>query len=309
MNESQASPNNLLDTTDCLEAVGVFKGWKNFLFIIVLVCLLLLQVSFLLVDAGCIEIDQQAVGGVPVLTVDIIAPDQEPMEIIEEDAQEAVETIEEPAIEPDESVEEITEPKQAVEPEEIAVPEEAVEPEEDSEPEEVVDPNEADEPNQPDEDVAKAAGQNLQRAIAWPPTEFLSGITFEFLSWVIRVANAVLILTATLYCLSMLFSLKVSMLGRLGGINHISRAFFLSLLMLILLLPWQRIFGGMVPGAIYTPEELVEWCSSEAGDVLDKVIYYLRFSGYWLLIVLLLILSQIRSIRWGKAILRRLEII
>ena len=309
MNESQASPNNLLDTTDCLEAVGVFKGWKNFLFIIVLVCLLLLQASFLLVDAGCIEIDQQTVGGEPVVTVDIIAPDQEPMEIIEEDVQEAVEPIEEPAVEPDEPVEEITEPEQAVEPEEIAVPEEAVEPEEDSEPEGVVDPNEADEPNQPDEDVAKAAGQNLQRAITWPPTEFLSGITFEFLSWVIRVANAVLILTATLYCLSMLFSLKVSMLGRLGGINHISRAFFLSLLMLILLLPWQRIFGGMVPGAIYTPEELVEWCSAEAGDVLDKVIYYLRFSGYWLLILLLLILSQIRSIRWGKAILRRLEII
>jgi hypothetical protein len=309
MNESQASPNNLLDTTDCLEAVGVFKGWKNFLFIIVLVCLLLLQASFLLVDTGCIEIDQQAVGGEPVMTVDIIAPGQEQMEIIEEDVQEAVESIEEPAVEPDEPVEEITEPEPAVEPEEIAVPEEAVEPEEDSEPEEVVEPSETDEPNQPVEEVSKAAGQNLQRAIAWPPTEFLSGITFEFLSWVIQVANAVLILTATLYCLSMLFSLKVSMLGRLGGINHISRAFFLSLLMLILLLPWQRIFGDMIPGAIYTPEELVEWCSAEAGDVLDKVIYYLRFSGYWLLIVLLLILSQIRSIRWGKAILRRLEII
>ena len=107
----------------------------------------------------------------------------------------------------------------------------------------------------------------------------------------------------------MLFSLKVSMLGRLGGINHISRAFFLSLLMLILLLPWQRIFGGMVPGAIFTPEELAQWSCAEAGDIFDRVIYYLRFSGYWLLVLLLLILSQIRSIRWGKAILRRLEII
>jgi hypothetical protein len=79
--------------------------------------------------------------------------------------------------------------------------------------------------------------------------------------------------------------------------------------MLILLLPWQRIFGGIVPGAIFTPEELVKWSSTEAGDIFDTVIYYLRFSGYWLLVLLLLILSQIRSIRWGKAILRRLEII
>ena len=320
MNESQSSPNNLLDTTDCLEAVGVFKGWKNFLFVIVLLCLLLLQASFLLVDLGCIEIDQQAVGGEPAVTIDITTPDQEPMEIIEGDLQEAVEPVEEPVIKPDEPVEpvepeEVAEPEQAVEPEETnepekaAEPEEVNEPEEMDEPEEAVEPNETDEPNEPAEEVSKAVGHNLQRAVVWPPTEFLSGITFEFLSWIIRVANAVLILTASLYCLSMLFSLKVSMLGRLGGINHISRAFFLSLLMLILLLPWQRIFGGMVPGAIFTPEELVKWSSTEAGDVLDKVIYYLRFSGYWLLVLLLLILSQIRSVRWGKAILRRLEII
>lgn len=308
MNESQTSPNNLLDTTDCLEAVGVFKGWKNFLFVIVLLCLLLLQASFLLVDMGCIEIDQQAVGGEPVVMSYVIEVDEESAEPVTEEPQEITEPMQESAVE-------TAEPVEAVEPEEVTEPEQAVEPEEVNEPEEMdeleeaVEPNEADEPNQPAEEISKAIGHNLQRAIAWPPTEFLSGITFEYLSWVIRIANAVLILTASLYCLSMLFSLKVSMLGRLGGINHISRAFFLSLLMLILLLPWQRIFGAMVPGAIFTPEELLQWSSAEASDVLDKVIYYLRFSGYWLLVLLLLILSQIRSIRWGKAILRRLEII
>jgi len=265
MNENQTGPNNLLDTTDCLEAVGVFKGWKNFLFVIVLLCLLLLQASFLLVDMGCIKMDDQAGGSEP-----------------------AAETVK---------------PVEAIKPEAVAEPEKV------NKPEEVVEPNETDEPNQPDEKISKAAGHNLQRAVAWPSMEFLSGITFEYLSWVIRVVNAVLILTASLYCLSMLFSLKISMIGRLGGINHISRAFFLSLLMLILLLPWQRIFGGIVPGAIFTPEELAKWSCSQTSDVLDRVIYYLRFSGYWLLVLLLLILSQIRSVRWGKAILRRLEII
>ena len=320
MNESQASPNNLLDTTDCLEAVGVFKGWKNFLFVIVFLCLLLLQASFLLVDTGCIKIDDQAVGSEPAVTSDVTDLDEGHAEPVSEDVQEIIEPMPELAVEPNEPVEavvpeevaepeEIAVPEEAVEPEEIAEPEEAAEPEEVTEMEEAVEPNEAAEPNQPAEPISKAAEHKLQRAIAWPPVEFLSGITFEYLSWVIRIVNAVLILTATLYCLSMLFSLKVSMLGRLGGINHISRAFFLSLLMLVLLLPWQRIFGGMVPGAIYTPEELVKWYSAEATDIFDTVIYYLRFSGYWLLVLLLLILSQIRSIRWGKAILRRLEII
>ena len=290
MNENQAGPNNLMDTTDCLEAVGVFKGWKNFLFVIILLCLLLLQASFWLVDTGYIEIDQQALGAEPAVMSDVAGADEENAEPVKEEIEEIAEPVPESMAEEGKAVEE-------------------AQPEEMDEPEETAEPNEADEPNQPPEEISKAVGHNLHLALAWPPTDFLSSITFENLSWVVRIANAVLILTASLYCLSMLFSLKISMLGRLGGINHISRAFFLSLLMLILLLPWQRIFGSMVPGAIFTPEELVEWTSTEPGDVLDRVIYYLRFSGYWLLILLLLILSQIRSVRWGKAILRRLEII
>jgi hypothetical protein len=311
MNENQASQNSLLDTTDCLEAVGVFKGWKNFLFVIVLLCLLLLQASFLLVDTGCIKIDDQAGISEPAVTSGLTDLDKEHAEPVSVDVQAIIEPMQESAVEANKPVEVVV-PKEAAKPEQAVEPEKAVEPEEVNEPEEAVEPNEpneATEPNQPAEEVSEAAEHKLQRAIAWPPMEFLSGITFEYLSWVIRIANAVLILTATLYCLSMLFSLKVSMLGRLGGINHISRAFFLSLLMLILLLPWQRIFGGMVPGAIFTPEELVQWSSAKAGDVFNTVIYYLRFSGYWLLVLLLLILSQIRSVRWGKAILRRLEII
>jgi len=302
MNENQASQNSLLDTTDCLEAVGVFKGWKNFLFVIVLLCLLLLQASFLLVDTGYIKIDDQAGGSEPAVTSGLTGLDKENAEPVIEDVQAIIEPMQESAVEANEPVEAVV-PEEVAEPEEVAVPEEV------NEPDEIAEPNEAAEPNQPAEAMAKAAEHKLQRAIAWPPVEFLSGMTFEHLSWVIRVVNAVLILTASLYCLSMLFSLKVSMLGRLGGINHISRAFFLSLLMLVLLLPWQRIFGGMVPGAIFIPEELLEWSSAKTGDVFDRVIYYLRFSGYWLLVLLLLILSQIRSIRWGKAILRRLEII
>ena len=43
--------------------------------------------------------------------------------------------------------------------------------------------------------------------------------------------------------------------------------------------------------------------------MFDTVLYYLRFSGYGVLIFLLLLLSQLRSLRWAKAILRRLEII
>ena len=236
MNQNQTGKSDLLDTTDCLEAVGVFRGWKNGLFVVIAMCLLLLQASFWLVDTGYIKIGEQS-------------------------------CICKPAV--------------------------------------------------ADSNAVCAAAKVMAdvnegcKAAVPQPHQTLFGVTFKNLAWVVRFANAVLILSAALYCLTMLFGLKVSLIGRLGGINHIARAFFLSLVMLILLVPWQLVFGfgTAVVGVTYTPNELVKWYTVELTDILGIVLYYLRFSGYWLLVVLLFILSQLRSARWAKAILRRLEVI
>jgi hypothetical protein len=239
MNENQAGPNSLLDTTDCLEAVGVFRGWKNFFFIIIVLCLLLLQICFWAVNT------------------DYISAKECPGNKAQSNEAAAV------AGGLGEKVEDVNEPSEA----EIQEPQQAT------------------------------------------PAGTLFGITFKHLAVVIRIVNAVLVLSGTLYCLTILLALKISLVGRLGGINHICRAFFLSLIMLVLLLPWQRVFGGVVLGAIYAPCELVEWCSAEVGSILGIVLRYLRFTGYWLVILLLLIFSQLRSGRWTKTILRRLEVI
>lgn len=253
MNEREEKPSNLLDTTDCLEAIGVFRGWKNFLFIIVVLCLVLLQVSFWLVNLGYVKVE-------------------EGKEEVSTAAVKEAEQIVEPA---DEAKSEIKEAAKQV----------------------------AGEANAP----AEAAPQQPERQ---ERASGFSVITFGRLAMLIRLFDFVLILAAVLYCLTMLFSLKVSLLGRLGGINHISRAFFLSLLGLVLLLPWQRFFAGVVAGAIYTPGELLRWYTIEtSGGIFGIIVYYLRFSGYWLIVVLFLIFAQIRSVRWAKAILRRLEVI
>ena len=56
---------DLLGTTDCLEAISVFKGWKNFLFVLAVICLVLLQICFWLVDTNVIQFRrcQRAAGG------------------------------------------------------------------------------------------------------------------------------------------------------------------------------------------------------------------------------------------------------
>jgi hypothetical protein len=239
MDEDQGKQGMLVETTDCLEAVGVFRGWKNFLFAIVALCLILLQLSFWSVDIGYIKAEASVDRGA-----------ENPA-----DAEKA----------------EMSPTHQ-----------------------------EADaEPNQPTEEAAESTGK----------ASSLFDVTFDRLSWVIRFANGVLILAAMLYWLTVLFSLKVSLIGRLGGINHISRAFFLSLVMLVLLLPWQLVLGSVVLGATYTPAELAQWYQAKGDGLFGIILYYLRFCGYWVLVLLLLLFSQARSSRWAKAILRRLEVI
>jgi hypothetical protein len=254
MNQDQPKQENLVNTTDCLEAVSVFKAWKNFLFVVALCCLLLLQGSFWLVKAKYVKGSDET-PAVPAKDAGQMGPA----------AEQASAGPNQPAVEPNQP---------------------------------------AAEPNQPAEAAAKTTSG---KAKAHPRF----GITTEHLTWLIRFTNFVLILAAILYCLTMLFSLKVSMLGRLGGINHICRAFFLSLAFVVLLFPWQKffLFPEVVIGAIYTPGELLNSCAVQGRSVFGNILHYLRFTGLWALVLLLLVFSHVRSCHWAKAILRRLEVI
>ncbi len=262
MNDNQVRHNFMVDTTDCLEAVGICRGWKNFLFVIVLLCLLILQLSFWLVDRGCIK------------SQDEVKTTEVELEVIKSppDARDLVTPLQE---------------------------------------------SQTNQRNDTQNEIEKAAKSSLVKE----PTDnsekdlqntregSLFGIKINHIIWLVRFFNFVLILAAILYCLAMLFSLKISLIGRLGGINHICRAFFLSLVLVVLLLPWQIAFGKVVFGAIYTPDELLTRCAVASSGIFSTILHYLRFTGYWLLVLLLLILSFLRSSRWTKAILHRLEII
>jgi hypothetical protein len=46
MNQIPANQGSIVETNDCLEAVHVFRGWKNVFFGVLLACLLLTQAVF-----------------------------------------------------------------------------------------------------------------------------------------------------------------------------------------------------------------------------------------------------------------------
>jgi hypothetical protein len=259
---SQESPHisNLVDTTDCLEAISVIRCWKNLLFILILISLLLAQVSFWLV---CLK------------KVRIIEPSAS-LVTVPPAAEGALPAVQKPGPVPasgkiKQAAKEITaEPNSAAQ----------------------ADKQAAAEPNQP---------KQVHIEITFEPK-------IQHITALVRFLNFILIPSSIIYCLTMLFSVKLSLIGRLGGINHIVRAFFLSLLFVVLLLPWQLLFAPVFAGAMFTPSELINACQTQKTPLIYTSML-LRFCLYWLLVVMLLLLAQIRSMRWARATLRRLEVV
>lgn len=253
MNEGPVNQNNLIETTDCLEAIGIFRSWKNLFFVILMVCLLLVQTTFWLVDFKVVATDgtapaPAAAAGTPPAVLSAV-PSASPVE-----------------------------PNAAAKPA-VQAPAES---------------------NQP----AGGASKTLKL-----PGQLLGKLNAEHLARTVEFANGILIVAMVLYSLALFFSLMVSLVGRLGGIRHISRAFFLSVIMLVLVIPWQTLVGSSLPGVTYTFPELLHGLTIKNESLLNTVVHYLRFSGYWLILLLLLLACQMRSARWTKSILRRLEII
>jgi len=242
---------DLVSTTDCLEAVSVLKAWKNFFFFMILACLVVLQVSFWVVDSNLVE------------------PNSVPAQQ-KQDGSGFATTAQAGLI----NLAATLELGAGV--------------------------------NMPAPEAADVNVPAKRRGI-----EINQVLRFEHIAWVIRVFNFVLILSLLMYCLSILFAVKVSLVGRLGGINHILRAFFLSLVILVLALPWQNVFGSVVTGWIFTPLQILASKANADKDhtVIMLALYYLRFAGLWVLILGLAILAQLRTNRWSKATMRRLGVL
>jgi len=280
MLENEKKQQELLNTTDSLEVIGAFKAMKNLLFVVAIICLALLQVSFWLVDRTIVQLD----------TVASTVSSAEPLSRMSPQVPYSTGAVS-PA-EKDEITTTVEEAARQLKSETSTA---------------------AQGKKQKSRTKTARAEALLVRDKAQGETENEPAFYKRFCvwAWLIRFCNFVLIITAVLYSLTILFSLKISLVGRLGGINHISRAFFLSLFALVFLLPWQRLFGGVIAGAIYTPENLAAASqpSPERAEVLWAAVYYLRFVVLPVVVLIFLTFAQTRTVRWARATLRRLEVV
>jgi hypothetical protein len=152
---------------------------------------------------------------------------------------------------------------------------------------------------QPDSTEAPVSG--LSQAI--------DGIAPVHMERTLDLVNGVAFVAAVLYCLTLMFSMMITIVSRLGGIRHIARAFFLSMLVLIFLIPWQAIFEGSVLGVLFNLEDVTQSMATKQVSLYATILYYARFCGYWAVTLLMIFISQARLGRWTRAMRRRLEII
>lgn len=266
----------MIDSTDSFEAVIVMKAMKNFLFWLLLIALLVAQAIFWMDRTGLIDKSDcpacpSAVSTPPAQVSRLSAPLLLAAPInIDEQVDKVLDNVDRQA---------------------------EIDPAEPAEADVVITAA-----PQPDES-AEVEADRASRDIDWERLR----LSCRSANILVRVCNFVMFMTAVLYCLTLLMNLKISLTGKLGGINHITRAFFCSLFLLVFLTPWQTLLPGIVLGAMYLPGELLcgGWAKADA-STFWKALLYLRFTGMWLIVLWLLLCAQSRSVKWARATLRRL---
>ncbi|AQT68390.1 hypothetical protein STSP2_01550 [Anaerohalosphaera lusitana] len=290
MNDKQG-PHDIVDTTDCFEAISVFKSAKNFLFMIILICLLLTQGVFWLKEVGYIEAAPDDEPEVALLAFADTDPDPLPQPEPEQNSDQAQ----------DDAAQDILKDTPAQIEEKARQAADQLLGETASE----------DQPTQEGEQVEQGDAAEETQDASEPSENRLSIIKpgKKHIIAAVKIANFILVLASVTYCLLLLMSVKISLAGRMGGLTHISRAFLCSLYFLVFLLPWQTLLPGVVTGTIYAPAELMTGWQNVDDSTGTQILYYLRFVGMWVLVLILLLNAQIRSARWSRTTLRRLGII
>jgi hypothetical protein len=104
-----------------------------------------------------------------------------------------------------------------------------------------------------------------------------------------------------------LASAQVCLAGGLGGVRGSLSAFFWVLVMLALLFPWARwLSGTQIPGVYLTFLELTQFPES-FDRVLPEVLSYVRFLGYPLLALIIVLVANGRYSRGYRLVRRHLE--
>ena len=125
-------------------------------------------------------------------------------------------------------------------------------------------------------DIAKPTSPPLHTATARAAT------WRQWLEWALPVTQVLGLLSAMLLVLVLLFAVKIALLGRLPGLSNYLSAFFWSLILLVVIIPWQLVIReSFMNGALFDFRELLmARASCDEGAQMQCGLYYVRFLAY-----------------------------
>ncbi len=165
---------------------------------------------------------------------------------------------------------------------------------------------------EPRAEAATAEESDLARAPA-PVDEPSDQQTASFIYEALRPGLA-MIRAGSLFCgvllaLMLLLSVKMSLVGRLGSAGYLTSAMLWSLVLAVLLAPWNLAFPGFpVPGMLFGRGELVAMTAEVAWGAADagwetSLLYWARMVGYPVLGLILLAAVQVQYARARRGVM------
>lgn len=128
-------------------------------------------------------------------------------------------------------------------------------------------------------------------------------VWYNILAWVLPATKFIGLAAGMLLVLTLMFAVKLTLLGRSGGVDGFISAFFWSLLLWVFLIPWQQVLhGALACGVLYNLGDLVRQyrfavCNGQDASWLLKALYYVRFLAYPVFVILLLLAVQAKFAR------------
>ena len=127
----------------------------------------------------------------------------------------------------------------------------------------------------------------------------------DVLNWGLATSKFAALAAAGMLALVVMFAVKLSLLGRIGGPAGFLGAFFWSLILLIVLFPWQGMLQSAIAcGATFNLGQLTEMAGTVKGSwgaetpaLVKQTFYYARFLGYPVLAILIALVVMARFAR------------
>jgi hypothetical protein len=127
--------------------------------------------------------------------------------------------------------------------------------------------------------------------------QYCVGLT-EFLGITLSIVLSLVILLLAI----------IMLVGRLVGVSRVTSAFIWSIVLIVLLFPWQAFLADAhfasdfkIPGVLYTWTELVKFAKIDVGgnnpELKVRILHWGRFVAFPLLTVIITLMIQVKSNR------------